>query len=41
MKKSEIVGDEIFINMAASFPIAIKGEYVTWQNQALNWGNPI
>jgi len=41
MTVRELLGDEIFDNMAASFPIPVTSNYLAWQEERINWGAPI
>lgn len=41
MTVQQLLGDEIFDNMAASFPIPVTSNYLAWQGEPINWGDPI
>jgi hypothetical protein len=41
MLKREVVGDEVFDNMAEAFPFPISSEHIVCQNVSINWHAPI
>jgi hypothetical protein len=41
MTARDLLGDELFENMAAAFPFPVTGNHLTWSGRSINWGDPI
>lgn len=41
MTTKEIMENVIFDNMAAAFPFPITSSHIDWNNESINWGDPI